>query len=58
MSDGLNTFHVFFTELSNRRKRHWRLVKAPTEKSAIWEAKWIAIAKDWLFEEVREYNDR
>lgn len=45
-------FHVFFTELSNSRKTHWRKVVSKDEKQALWEARWIAIAKDWLVKEV------
>lgn len=45
-------FHVFFTELSNSRKTHWRKVEGRDEKQALWEARWIAIAKDWLVKEV------
>ena len=43
-------FHVFFTELSNSRKTHWRKIHGIDEKQALWNAKWIAIPKDWVVE--------
>lgn len=43
-------FHVFFTELSNPHKTHWRKVLGIDQKQAIWTAKFIAIAKDWVVE--------
>lgn len=43
-------FHVFFTELSNSRKTHWRKIRGTDEKQALWTAKWIAIAKNWVVE--------
>mgnify|MGYP003549493886 FL=1 len=51
-------FHVFFTELSNPRKTHWRKVEGKDEKQALWEARWIAIAKDWLVKEVVSYEGK
>ncbi|MBQ0165484.1 MAG: hypothetical protein KBT02_00065 [Treponema sp.] len=45
-------FHVFFTELSNPRKTHWRKVRGIDEKQALWNAKWIAIFENWTIERV------
>lgn len=47
-------FHVFFEELAFPHKRHWRKVRGVDEKQALWDAKWIAIFKDWTVEEVKE----
>lgn len=49
-------FHVFFKELASPHKRHWRKVHGIDEKQALWESKWIAIAKDWIVEEVKEFK--
>lgn len=43
-------FHVFFEELAFPHKRYWRKVHGIDEKQALWNAKWIAIFKNWTIE--------